>query len=47
MNVVCAWLRNDLRVHDNAVLHEAKDRIRLRGVSAAKMDHGGLMVVQW
>eukprot|EP00435_Cladocopium_sp_Y103_P030395 s737_g7.t1 len=23
MNVVCAWLRNDLRVHDNAVLHEA------------------------
>ena len=23
MDVVCAWLRNDLRVHDNPVLHEA------------------------
>ena len=21
--VVCAWLRNDLRVHDNGVLHQA------------------------
>lgn len=24
MQAICAWLRNDLRVHDNAVLHEAK-----------------------
>ena len=28
--VVCAWLRNDLRLHDNSVLHQAGAMIELQ-----------------
>lgn len=30
--VACAWLRNDLRVHDSAVLHKAAELSRSRGM---------------